>query len=376
MNFLRRDGIGDVLFMQPALKRLMARGDAMLWTTKALLPVAELMGVNVGDADGGAMPGNVRDHCHALEGHSWRYVLDRVTLWELILGAEVTETPVAVTLPGGGRERIEAHPAYRTGLLNLYFSPIVTHGRQREWRDGLVRSVIPGLVARFNVVVASAGAMPGGLAHDGALQFPDLPLPEWFALVGGCDAALTHDTGGAWIASAGGIPTVATFNTVPPWLRARRFPNVRSVFMRLPKCNCDHHDGCPFGDYACCEGITAAELIGHVEAAMRGERGVWEARTGKAVQPPTIEVPEEFAELLLPSCVGVDVRVVAEPTTTQVLKVNRSIQTGEPIAPSREAVWNMLTEALRRGGRRRGRPQENVWVLRPLSLARASSGVS
>lgn len=373
-NIMRTAGVGDIIFMQPAVAQLKASGTKVtLHTLEHLMPVGRLIGCEVtlagrlADARGGLTTSDVRrilssavkDVSYALERHPARYIVDRVTLWEVILGLQTTETPVRFTLPEGGRERIAMHPEHDPGKPNVLFAPKGAHA-PRSWQPHLIYSVLTKLVEVYNVVIPTGGPTPTDLEFPGALLFPGTPMEEFFAIVRGCDVVLSHDTGAAWVGAGGGVPTVVTFDQVEPWLRMRRFENCRAVWMRLPECMCDHHGHCTNGDRVCNDGITGEEIIGHIEAARAGQYGMWRARTGEAVRAPVIEVPRNLA-VLDSEALGMNIRVVDAPTGTAdfVLHMTRR----EKI--TREQLWGLVSSVVHPQG---GRMEKQARSLRRLGV--------
>lgn len=319
---MRLDGVGDILFMQPAVrahKQLHPDTPLILYTTGPFRPLGELIGfddsVTQPRQTVGKSPSN--NFCTALETHPGSYALDRVSLWEKIFGLPVTDEPVRFTLPDGGREIIEQQPLYDASKPILFFAPIGI--RQRRWSQGLVKSMWPGLLREYNVVVASEHGIPKGLGVDHALRFANCSMKEWFQLVGACDVALSHDTGALYLAGGAGIPTVGSYEQVPPWLRMKRFATVRAVRLRRPECKCDHHSPCPNGKRTCYDDIKPAELMRHLEEARTGRFGMWDARTGRRIAAPTVEIilggiPKREQEEARDAALGLDVTFVQEQT--------------------------------------------------------------
>jgi len=291
----RLDGVGDIIFMEPAVRAKKQQYPDMplvLYTRKHFQPLGPLVGFDqtvpqsTRPPIGLLPPGS--DVCMALEMHGGSYALDRVSLWEQIFGVPITDDPVTLTLPGGGSDAIKEHPAYDPGKLTLFFAPLGI--RDRKWSVELMQRVWPLLLEEYNVVVASEGPMSTDLGVEGAIGFQSCPMQEWFRIVGACDVALCHDTGAMYLAGGAGIPTVGTYEQVPPWLRMRRFKTIRGVNLRQPDCECDHHGPCTKIGRACYDGFRPRELLRHLSEAMAGNYGMWDVRTGRRIAAPMVEI--------------------------------------------------------------------------------------
>lgn len=291
----RLDGVGDIIFMEPALralKRLHLDKPLVLYTRNHFQPLGKLVGFDETVAQSTQPPPGLispgKDVCYALERHVGAYALDRVSLWERIFDLPVTTEVVRLTLPDGGQDAIAERPEYDRGKPILFFAPLGI--RQRRWSQRLMESVWPLLLREYNVVVASERAIPKGLGVDGAIAFPHCSMQEWFRIVGACDVALSHDTGALYLAGGAGIPTVGTYEQLPPWLRMKRFDTVRGVRLRLPDCRCDHHGPCPNSTRICYDDIDPRKLVRHLNEARAGRYGMWDARTEKRIAPPLVEI--------------------------------------------------------------------------------------
>ena len=358
----RLDGVGDIIFMEPAI-RAMKRANPdvplVLYTRNQFQALGKLVGFDetvaqsVKPPPGLLSPG--KDVCHALERHAGAYALDRVSLWEWIFGVPITNEPVLLTLPDGGREAVAEHPLYDPGKQTLYFAPLGI--RQRKWSRGLVGSLWPLLLERYNVVVASERSMPEGLRVEGAIAFPDCSMQQWFQIVGACDVALCHDTGALYVAGGSGIPTVGTYEQLPPWLRMRRFNTVRGVTLRHPDCRCDHHGPCSKGHRACYDEIEPQEWLRHLSEVTAGRYGMWDVRTKKRIEPPSLEIvvagiSDEGRRQAKEAVLGLNASLVESQTGRA--KYTVQARPGQPLRGN--VLWMAIAEHERHGTQKTQRP--------------------
>ena len=77
-----------------------------------------------------------------------------------------------------------------------------------------------------------------------ALVYRGLSLAQYIHIVQQSDKVLATDTGGLYLAAAGGKPCVGIYEHVAPWLRCRRVPNILAWYVRQNDCACDMHGPC------------------------------------------------------------------------------------------------------------------------------------
>jgi len=243
VHLWREGGLGDLVFLEPALRRL---PQAILHTLFAS-EVAAMLARRVEPGAAADRPAGGVDLENLLELHPRAHDWDRVSLWEDILGLSMGSEAPRVVLPGGGHEFVAGHPRFDGAKPVLCFSPASGFGARTAFR-GIPWSILPNLIAglaeKYNVVMATP--FPQSRPEfAGALTFENVELLQYMQIVGSCDVFLGMDSGGSHLASAAGIPTVAIYEHVPPWLRMWRLPHQHALYMRRADCSCTFHESCP-----------------------------------------------------------------------------------------------------------------------------------
>lgn len=122
---------------------------------------------------------------------------------------------------------------------------------------------------RPRVVVATAAeraALPelaARIAAAGDADWVAEPLPRAAAVLSGCCAAVSNDSGLMHVAAARGLRVVALFGSVSPVLGFAPAGGGHVVLCRDEPCQpCTLHgrERCPKGHFRCMEGITAADV--------------------------------------------------------------------------------------------------------------------
>jgi hypothetical protein len=314
IHLYRLDGVGDMIFMEPAVRKLKAQfpeDQLILHTRSRYVQIGEFIGFDAVipcDTKRGGYNDGINLNW-ALEHHAASRLMDRVTVWEDILRVPCGDEPVSFGRGAMGKDMLASHPRYSPDKPSLYLSPFSVY-RERSVPPGRVSDAIGPLTERFNVVTAappSSLPKPDGVdaahyaflvakheallfcASMGCVSFPTAGLADWVTLVAACDVALSSDTGGMYVAAASGIPTVGLFEHVEPWLRLKRFPGTRGVLLRDQTCQCDHHGPCTKTRETCHETLTPAFLLAQVEAVLDGETGYVDGE-GKPLAEPLLDV--------------------------------------------------------------------------------------
>jgi len=318
IHLVRLDGVGDMLFMEPAIRKLKAQcsGQAIILHTRArytdMAPAIGFDAAEVCENKSGSH-GSAVNLNWALEQHAASHVMDRVSIWEDILRVGIGDEPVSIAAVASGKALLASHPQYHSDRPSLYFSPFSAY-RDRSIPAAAVTEAIPILLSTYNVVltapaywdkttalatnhpnatfIAEKAETISAAADAGALVFPETTVLDWFALAGACDVALSSDTGGMYVAASAGVPTVGLFEHVPPWLRLRRFPGTRGVLLRGEGCRCDHHGPCNKPREECRDLLTPEFIANQIEAVLAGETGYFLA-DGSQVAEPLLQIDIE-----------------------------------------------------------------------------------
>jgi hypothetical protein len=128
----------------------------------------------------------------------------------------------------------------------LLFAPLSVHGRgTRSLTGPIVKRLLCALKPVYNVVFATPEEAPTDrVSWNGCLVFTGTSTEGFAALCGAADRCLGVDSGGTYLAAAQGVPTVAVYEHVAPWLRMERIPIVTALWVRGPDCRCEHHGFC------------------------------------------------------------------------------------------------------------------------------------
>ena len=383
IHLVRLDGVGDMLFMEPAIRKLKAhcQGQAIILHTRArYTAMATAIGFDSTEVcenkSGSHEPGvNLN---WALEQHAAAHVMDRVSIWEDILRVGVGDQPVSIAAIASGKPLLASHPHYHSDRPSLYFSPFSVY-RDRSIPAHAVEAALLSLVSKYNVVLtapahwdkraslatnhphaaflAEKAETVSAAADAGALVFPETTVLGWFALAGACDVALSSDTGGMYVAASAGVPTVGLFEHVPPWLRLKRFPGTRGVLLRGEGCRCDHHGPCNKPREECRDLLTPEFLVNQIEAVLAGEMGYFLA-DGTQVSEPVLQIDIEEGHpsairatefSAREACRGLNFRIGPAATSPgghpPYLECRIVVQAGDML--NRDDVWAEFTRQLK-----------------------------
>lgn len=313
LQISRLDGVGDMVFMTPAVKRLKRIiGDTrlVLHTRPQYAGIHKLIGfddVVVSDDKRDVYEDGVGFNW-ALEVHRAARVVDRVSLWE-----DVFHLPISNVTLSMDRALIEStasptdHRLFDERKKTIYLSPFSVFAG-RSFSPSNVVEIASSLSRDFNVVMTAPASDPplpldADAAHIafaqakveclsvcesmGCCVFRGLSVDEWFSVVSQCDAAVSSDTAGMYVAAAFGVPSVGFYEHVEPWLRLRRFQRTRGVSVRSDRCRCSHHGPCVAMNESCHDLITPRVVVNNVDAVLRGEYGYYHVR-GSQLVPPKI----------------------------------------------------------------------------------------
>jgi len=244
LRIWREGGIGDLVFMEPALRRLKA-----LDPSRELIHCAparvEWLSHRIGfdrlePHEKRVTTGPGVDVQWALENHPAMLHLDRVSLWELIF-----QLPVGDMMAEVERPSCAPPPTPATTKDRLFFSPWTSAGvLGRSIPPEVSKKLVAALKPKYQVVTCVRDN-PSELMNIGAdVMHIGLSTQAWAAAIAACDVALSADTGSLYLAAAMGLPTVGIYEHVGPWLRIRRVPNIHDLWLRDPTCHCDHHGAC------------------------------------------------------------------------------------------------------------------------------------
>lgn len=383
IRLVRLDGIGDMLFMEPAVRKLKAQcpGETIILHTRArYTELASLVGFDAAEIC--EQKSGSYDQCvnlnWALEQHPASHVMDRVSIWEDILRVGIGNQPALFGEVHGGKEKLRGHPLYRENKPCLYLSPFSVY-RDRSIPPYAVEAALPMLVSKYNVVLTARlhwdkkSPLPVDHPHAvflaensdtirsaaacGCLVFTQTTVMDWFALAGACDVALSSDTGGMYVAASAGVPTAGLFEHVPPWLRLRRFPGTRGVLLRGEGCRCDHHGPCNKPREECRDLLTPEFLADQIEAVLAGETGYFLA-DGTQVSEPVLQIDisvgpasairaTEFS--VREACRGLNFRIGSASTEPDGPPPYREcrieVQAGDML--NRDDVWAEFTRQLK-----------------------------
>jgi len=226
IHLYRLDGVGDMMFMEPAIRKLKAyMGDTqlILHTRQRYQELWPLIGFDGGVVEESKV-GGYNDGVNlnwALENHAASRLLDRVSQWEDILHIQIGDEQVRMSPGKHGRDMLQDHPNYDPKKPSLYYEPFSVYADRSLYPD-LVRETFHILRSKYNVVMAaSTWVVPNVPTIDwehgafvvekiaaqkycwgaGACGFVNTNLTNWFALAGACDAALCMDTGALYVAA-------------------------------------------------------------------------------------------------------------------------------------------------------------------------------
>ena len=242
----RSGGLGDFVFMEPALRKLKAQDPTrrlVLHAPEKYRAIHKLIGFD--DFEGnetGVCMGEGLDLHWTLERHPGWYCLDRVSIWEDILEVPVGDEAVQLDVVRSP----ELLPIPKGDKPTLCFLPFAsnagTAGRSLPM-DHIV-TLSKALSHSYEVVLPVGFPPCEDLRSSRAHLIGPLDLQNFMPLVASCDKCLGVDSGGIYVAAAAGVPTVGLYSHVDPWLRIRRFPLLYGLDLRDPTCQCEQHGTC------------------------------------------------------------------------------------------------------------------------------------
>jgi len=247
IHLWRSGGLGDVLFMEPAIRKLKAQYPKRKITLHAP-PMYEDLYRFIG-FDGfevnttGKREGQGIDLHWAVENHPGWYSLDRVSMWEDILGVPIGDEPVAMTVPPE-KSLLRPDPGFDKPTLAFLPFAAITGIAGRSLPGAQITRLIEALSEQYTVVLLHHEELPQLVKRTKAVCFEKTTLLEFMATLADCSKCLSVDTGGLYVAAALGVPSVGLYEHVPPWLRAKRFSHIYSLYLRRPTCGCLQHHPC------------------------------------------------------------------------------------------------------------------------------------
>mgnify|MGYP001259399944 CR=1 FL=1 len=260
LHIWRSGGIGDFVFMEPGLRKLKAQNptrDLLLHAPAKYEALSKLIGFDGFEAnETGVCRGPGLDFHWALERHPGWYCLDRVSIWEDLLGVPIGDEAVQLDIEKQG------FPADKPVLAFLPFAS--NYGpRGRSIPLDHVVALIGALREQHAVMMLFAAGAPEEVKSTGVLCQENLSLVDFMGLLAGADKCLAVDTGGLYIAAAAGVPSVGLYSHVPPRLRIRRFPMIYGLDLRGPTCQCEQHGACsrPVRNECPCKYVAAETVL-------------------------------------------------------------------------------------------------------------------
>jgi hypothetical protein len=338
----RGGGLGDFVFLEPALRVLKAIDPSREIILCGPDPCRHLyrdIGADKWEMEGTTGP--TVDLNWTLETHPAMYCLDRVSLWELILGLPI------------GTEVCQLPQVGPRGRKRLFFAPFTSQGglAGRSLPVAEIERLLPHLCRHYEVVMASSDGNWPAIDWGKAERHETPSLDEYLNLLLSCDLFLGNDSGGLYVAGASGIPAVGLFDHVEPWLRVPRVPNILALRLRQPECECGHHSACTRttdpAAIPCKTGLDARLILKLLANAKRGPSRVWGMPHG---------APDLYVWAGWPDIKGIDLRgqqvamrrALAATSLHPVphLTEGSIILAYPPKVVTRERLWALLTPRL------------------------------
>ncbi len=187
-------------------------------------------------------------------------------------------------------------PGRRLPIVGI--NPGATYGPAKRWPSerfaGLIRRIIGELDA--GVIIFGSGSearTADEIVKSAAVQPQDgsrilnlcgkTGLRELAALISGCDAFVTNDSGPMHMASALFVPVVAVFGSTDSAATGPFGPGHRVVSGDLPCSPCMKRE-CPEGHLECMTGITVDEVFDALKAVLPRKRAVFLDRDGTVIE--------------------------------------------------------------------------------------------
>jgi len=296
LHVWRSGGLGDFIYMEPAIRKRNQR--MILHAPAAYTDLWRRIGFDafVPNETGKAPPGAPGLDLHwAVEKHPEDGWLDRVSIWEDIFGVPLGDDAPQVEFNRKRQDDLLELGGYRPGLPLLYYSPFTSCAGLggRSSPVPVVNAMLDALLPWYNVVMLTQHpSWPDGLHLDGVMAGAATSDLKYLDMVASCDLCLSNDSGGLYVAAAAGLPCVGIYDHVPPWLRARRFPTIYSLYSRWPDCRCGHHDACtkPVDGTEPCKVFPVEEVLLALQDCEQQQGqvySIWDHRTIPVIVPPT-----------------------------------------------------------------------------------------
>ncbi|NOZ68058.1 MAG: lipopolysaccharide heptosyltransferase II, partial [Deferribacteres bacterium] len=210
-----------------------------------------------------------------------------------LTGDEINQAEriISSSLPGPGRPLVGINPG-------------AAYGPAKRWPSerfaGLIRRIIGELDARV-IIFGSGSEAPiaDEIIESAAVQPPDSAqghdrprilnmcgktgLRELAALISGCDAFVTNDSGPMHMACALFVPVVAIFGSTDKAATGPFGPGHRVVSSNLPCSPCMKRE-CPERHLECMAGITVDEVFDALKAVLPRKRAVFLDRDGTIIE--------------------------------------------------------------------------------------------
>ena len=331
IHISRVDGMGDLLFMQPALKQLKKQFPQLkivLHTHPDRSFMKNFLDIDQVIHDCKKDGRNTINLNWSLEHHPATRCLDRVTIWQYVFNTTITDDIVEIRRPLSykqGCNLLAQHPGYHSHKPNLYYAPYAAHDGRALENDNLADTV-KALSHKYNIIYLTSGEARIGFGWENVLQYPWTTLEEFYHLLCGCDVGWCTDTGGLYFAAAMGIPCIGVYDHVEPWLRTKRIPNIRALSGRLPQCMCQHHSKCT-RNFEVCRSFINTDLMEHeLDVVQQGTPEAFiniDAWTLRPMQEPRIALlGEQCPESLVRCLKGVKYDFVDTPDERHAYVMN------------------------------------------------------
>lgn len=292
----RSGGLGDLIFMEPAVRKLKAmhpKTRLVLHAPAAYECLSPLLGFDGFEPNAeGRCVGIGLDLHWGPETHAGWYCLDRVSIFEDLIGVPIGDEPVVLDVP---KDESLIRPKWCAALPFLAFLPFAAAGTglsSRSLPGKQIVALIEALSAEYTVVMLHHGPLPELVKRTSAVCFENTTMEQFLATVADCDKCLAVDSGGLYLAAAAGVPSVGIYDHVAPWLRAKRFPNIYSLYLRRPTCECRQHEDCtcPEKGEAPCKFFDPTEALECVRDAWVGGGKMASVFTDRCFDPPDLAV--------------------------------------------------------------------------------------
>ncbi len=184
------------------------------------------------------------------------------------------------------------------GLPLVGINPGAAYGPAKRWPSerfaGLIRRITRELNARVVIFGSAAeAAIADEIVESAGMQPPDGPrilnlcgktgLRELAALISGCDAFVTNDSGPMHMASALFVPVAAIFGSTDRAATGPFGPGHRVVSRDLPCSPCLKRE-CPEKHLECMTGITVDEVFEALKAVLPRKKAVFLDRDGTIIK--------------------------------------------------------------------------------------------